>query len=377
MNCKKWISLVTAAVLLMGTVCGCTDGNKDDSSANTNISAVPGVNANQQFTDRDKDVSDNGAVLVELKDNATAPVNGVRVDGNTVTIQKKGTYRLCGTLTDGRLVVDTTKDAKVQLVLDGVSVTGSGFGVLYVKQADKVFVTLKEGSENTLTSTVASTDGVEENVDGTLFSKDDLTLNGSGVLTVNGPGHGVVVKASCAITGGTYRITAQGHAIQAKKDVRIDNGDFTLIAVKDGIHVENADNAEEGYLYVAGGNYTVTVDGDGFSAAHLVQISGGNGAMLCGGGSANGATHSEGFGGGWGGWGGYQEETTEDAVSAKGIKGGGGVLLEGGTWTLDTADDGVHSNGDLTVKGGTVTISTGDDCGAGRSDHRDEELRGH
>lgn len=361
MNCKKWLPWVAAAALLTASLCGCANGQKEETPPDTEISAVDGVDADQQFTDRDRDTTSEGAVSVALKDNATAPVNGVKVEGNTVTIQKEGSYRLSGTLTDGRVVVDAPETAKIQLVLDGVSVTCSGFGALYVRQADKVFLTLEQGSENTLVSTAASVDGVEENVDGTLFSKDDLTLNGSGKLTVNSPGHGLVIKASCVITGGTYDVTAQGHAIQAKKDVRISDGAFTLTAVKDGIHVENPDNTEEGYLYVAGGTYTVTADGDGFSAATLVQVSDGTGTLICGGGAANGETHFESFGGGFGGWGDPQQETAEDDVSAKGIKGGSGLLLEGGVWTLDTADDALHSNGDLTVKGGTLTLSTGDD----------------
>jgi len=110
--------------------------------------------------------------------------------------------------------------------------------------------------------------------------------------------------------------------------------------------------------------FTVTADGDGFSAATLVQVSGGSGKLTCGGGADNGETHSDGFDGGFGGWGGgwnNDTATDEETVSTKGFKGGTALLCTGGTWTLDTADDSLHSNGDVTVSGGTLTVATGDD----------------
>ena len=366
MSCKKWFSLFVAGVFLLSVLCGCksedAQGNKTPSVPS---SSVNGVDVDDQFTDRDKDASyTGGAGEIVLVDNATAAINGVSVSGNTITIQKDGVYRLRGALSDGRVVVDAPEQAKVQLILAGVSVAGSGFGVLYVRQVNKVFITLEEGTENALTSNGSSTDGVEENVDATLYSKKDVTINGKGNLTVTGSGHGLAVKADFVMTEGALNVTASGHAIQAKKSVRIADGNLNLTAEKDGIHVENADNTEEGYLYIAGGNYTVNAGGDGFSAATLVQVSGGNGSLVCGGGATNGKSHSGGFGGWGGGWNGGWGENTSDAeeeVSAKGIKSGSGLLFEGGNWSLDTADDGLHSNGDVTVSGGTLTIATGDD----------------
>lgn len=369
-SCKRYTALCLALLLLLGGLCGCGDDGDGQYKENAgqpaeSLDTVTGVDTDSQFTDRDTDTSvpaDAGTVV--LRDNATAAVAGVTVKGNTVTITKAGTYRLSGSLSNGRILVDAGKEDKIQLVLEGVSVTCAGQGALYVRQADKVFVTLAAGSYNAFTSTAVSTDGVEDNIDGAIYSKDDMTFNGGGTLTVSGTCHGIVCKAELAITDGIYAVAAQnGHALQAKKNVRIAGGTFALTAQKDGIHVENADDPDEGYLYVAGGDFTVTAAGDGFSAAALVQIDGGSGTLTCGGGAANGETHSDGFGGpgGFGGWGTGTAASDEDDTSSKGMKGGAGLLMAGGTWTLDTADDGLHSNSDLTVKGGTLTIATGDD----------------
>ncbi len=372
-NCKRWLALLTAVLLLAGLLCGCGEEKPDSPDYKENagqtpedISMVSGVDKTAQFTDRDNETSYGAdAVKVTLRDNGSTAGTGVSVKGNVITIQKAGTYVLSGSLSNGRVLIDAGETDKVQLVLDGVSITCAAYGALYVRQADKVFITLAEGSENTLTSTAASTEGVEDNIDGVFYAKDDVTFNGSGKLTVTGPNHGIVVKASLVVTGGTYTITAQGgHAVQAKKDIRISDGVFTLTAEKDGIHAENADDTADGYVYIAGGTYTVTADGDGFSAATLVQVSGGSGTLTCGGGAANGEIHTESFGGGKGGrdWMDYgNEDTATEDTSAKGMKGGTGLLLEAGTWTMDTADDGLHSNADLSVSGGTLTISTGDD----------------
>jgi hypothetical protein len=62
-------------------------------------------------------------------------------------------------------------------------------------------------------------------------------------------------------------------------------------------------------------------------------------------------------------------DTGEDSTSIKGIKASGSLLINSGSFTIDSADDAVHSNADLTVSGGSFTISTGDD-----GFHADEAL---
>lgn len=155
---------------------------------------------------------------------------GAAVDGSTITITEAGTYVISGSLSDGQIVVDAADDAKVQIVLAGASVTSSSSAAVYAKAADKVFLTLAEGTQNALSASGSFADtGDGNNVDGTVFSKADLTVNGSGSLSVtSSQGHGIVCKDDLAICGGSIDVTAAGHAIQGKDSVAVGVGTLTF-----------------------------------------------------------------------------------------------------------------------------------------------------
>lgn len=206
------IALLPAVLL---TFSACTQGTGSTaSSAGADDSVAVTVNEADYFSDRDRSGAwdESKAVSITLNGNSAAcDGSGVEIDGSVVTITAEGVYVLSGTLDDGCIVVNATKDEKVQLVLDGVTITSSGFAPIYVKQADKVFVTLADGSLNTLTNGGSFTAIDENDVDAVIFSKDDLTLNGTGSLTVNSPaGHGVVGKDEVTITGGSLVATGSG-----------------------------------------------------------------------------------------------------------------------------------------------------------------------
>jgi len=290
----------------------------------------------------------------------------VEIRGSRVTVTDEGTYILRGQLTDGQILVDADKEDKIQLVLDGAAVTCKNGAALHIKTADKVFVTLAELSENSLTSQQLP-EG--DSVDAALFSKEDITFNGTGLLTVTArEGHGIVSKDSLRITNGSYRVTAANHGIQGKDDICVTQANLEITAGKDGLHSENKDDETLGYVYVKDGTIQITAEGDGISAQSTLQLDGGSLQILTGGGSVNGqkksSDHWGGFGGGRPGMRpGTPAETTqsEDSTSLKGLKAGGLLVINGGDYTLDTADDAVHCNGDLTVTGGSFTIKTGDD----------------
>jgi hypothetical protein len=69
-------------------------------------------------------------------------------------------------------------------VLDGVSITNTNSPCIYVKSADEIFVTTTD-SENTLEVADEFVDDGETNTNGVIFSKEDITLNGVGTLTIN------------------------------------------------------------------------------------------------------------------------------------------------------------------------------------------------
>ena len=397
---KKLLALFCATALSMTAVAGCTGtksstGNVVSSETETNAeetsaqSEAGSFSSADMFTERDlaRTYEESGAVYVTLSgDGITGEMDGVAINGQTVTITAEGTYIFSGTLSEGQIVVDAD-NAKVQIVFDNVDITCASSAAVYVKSAEKVFVTLAEGSQNTLRNTDEYVAIDDNNIDAVIFAKSDLTLNGTGSLTiVSAEGHGIVSKDDLKITGGTYDITAAGHALSGKDSVRIADGTFILTAEKDGIHAENADDEEKGYIYIADGDFTITSDGDGMDASNIVQIEDGTFDITAGSGAANSLkTHESDMPGGPGGGmpqngrkpdgedmpemgekpGGEnmpQDTTTDESgTSTKGIKAGGGMYLNGGTYQIDSADDSIHSNANITIADGTYTLATGDD----------------
>lgn len=364
----KRIAIWLCAGALCLALCAC--GKQETASPTVPVTgSSAAVDTDNLFSDRDADpgYTTAGAVAVTLNGSTvTADSPLVAVSGTTVTLTGEGTFILSGTL-EGSVVVDAPKTAKLQLVLDNAHIRSDTGCALYVKQADKVFVTLATGSENTLTGEGEYVQTDDNNVDAALFSKEDLTLNGDGALTVTAAfGHGIVSKDDLTITGGSLAVTAPSHGLAGKDCVKIGGGTLTVTAGKDGIHSENSDDASLGYVYVGGGTVTVTAENDGISAQSALQIDGGTLSLTTGGGSANASwSQGGGFGGGWGTWG----SGNDTAASAKGLKAGETLIINGGTFALDTSDDAIHCNGSVTVNGGTLTLTSGDD-----GIHADDDL---
>ncbi len=298
----------------------------------------------------------SGAVSITLTgDGAGADSDAVTVSGQTVTITAAGTYILTGTLDDGSVIVDAGKEDKVQLVLDGVTIHSGTFAAIYVRQADKVFVTLAEDSVNTLSNGGTFTQIDDKNVDAVIFSRDDLTLNGSGTLNISSPGgHGVVGKDEVTVTGGTYRIAADGHAISGKDSIAISGGSFALAAYKDGLHAENDDDDTLGNICITGGDFVIQVYDDAIHATCILQIDGGTFDI----------TAAEGLEGTYIqiNDGDIRIEAGDDGVNAarKSDAMVPTVEFNGGTTTIvmgagDT--DGVDSNGNIVVNGGVIDVT--------------------
>ncbi|WP_455721700.1 carbohydrate-binding domain-containing protein [Agathobacter sp.] len=317
----KLYGVIGAAVIMAMSVTACSAAaNAASNTQSTQTATATTVSADgiysydDMFTNRDLDVGyeESEAVHINLADDSTTltmgddeeetSVSGVTVDGNVITITEEGTYILSGTLTEGQVIVDAD-DAKVQLVLDNADITCASSAAIYVKSADKTFITLAEGSENILMNTAEYEAIDDNNIDAVIFSKDDLTLNGNGTLTINsGYGHGIVSKDDLKLTSGIYNITAASHALSGKDSVRIAGGTFNLVSGKDGIHSENADDEEKGFVYIAGGDFSIESTGDGIDASYVVQIDDGTFDITAGGGAENSTkTHNDMMGGGTGG----------------------------------------------------------------------------
>ena len=347
------------------------------------------IDITDMFTKRDLagTYDESEAVKITLS-GKTAACNSsnVQIEDGVVTIKAAGVYVLSGTFTDGNIVVDAGDDDKVQLVLDGVSITAADYAAIYAKNADKVFVTLAEGAGNSLTVSGDYVQTDDNNVDAVIFAKCDLTLNGTGSLTVkDNTGHGIVSKDDLVVTGGTYTIYSQDHCLNGKDSVRIADGTFNLSCDEDGIHAGN-DDQQDGYVYIEGGDINISVGDDALHAEGLLIITGGDidvskscegvegykilvtggdidvissddGFNAAGGSSGSGDNH-DGFGGGPG-MGGVDMDADSDAY----------ILITGGTININANGDGMDSNGCIGITGGSVYVLGPSDNGNGAMDY--------
>ena len=303
------------------------------------------IDTSSLFTDRD---------LEQTADTANATEITVK-SGEDITISEEGVYVISGTATDCTITVDADSAAKVQLVLDGVNITNADAPAIYVLSADKVFVTTASGSSNELTTTGEfAAIGDVTNIDGVIFAKDDLVLNGQGTLTINSSASGVVGKDDVKITGGTYNITATEHGIQGKDSVAIADGTFNITAGTDAIHAKNDEDLTLGYAYIAGGTFNLNGASDGIEGYAVVQIDGGvitidsqegiEGTYI----QINGGT--------------IDVTATDDGINASDKSSEYDIVLEinGGDVSVNMASgdtDALDSNGSLFITGGTVNIT--------------------
>ena len=373
---KKHLAILTVAILVMLAGCGSGEEAPDQTTkASSLLDAVSAdeIDTSVSKTDQDASYDESSATKISLSGNsASISGDGASEKDGTITIQQEGTYVVTGTLNDGQIIVQAADTHKVHIVLKGASIYCADHAALFIKQADKVFLTLADGSENTLGSGSSyHLSDEDSNVDGVIFSRADLTLNGSGKLTVNAKyKHAIVSKDDLIVTGGAYAITAgNGGGLYGKDCVKITNGTFTIQSGTDGIQASNVEQADRGYVYISGGALNITAGTDGIQADTVLRIDGGTFQITSGGGSANASTDQKGNENpGWGMWGpGSKEKTakTEDPTdtsdSAKGLKAGVSLSVRGGTFTIDSSDDSVHCNGTVTITGGTFALSSGDD----------------
>ncbi|MBQ4002171.1 MAG: carbohydrate-binding domain-containing protein, partial [Lachnospiraceae bacterium] len=231
-------------------------GGQQGSASPEDLEAVASFTKDDEFSSRDLKQEADLSEAIQLT------VTG----GQDLTIDAAGIYVLSGKASEVTIYVEAGDDDKVQLVLDGLLITNEDRPCIYVKSADKVFVTTASGSENTLTVTgdFATDDGKKMNA--VIFSKDDLCLNGLGKLTISSSDNGIVSKDDLKVTGGTLVVDSENTALKANDSIRIADGDITIRAKNDGLHAEYDEDDTVGYIYIAGGNLDITADDDGIHA---------------------------------------------------------------------------------------------------------------
>lgn len=321
------------------------------------FAAGASAESSELFSARDLSASyDEEVFSITLRGNtASSDSDRVAVSGSTVTVNGPGTYLVSGTLDNGGIVVNADKQDKVQLVLNGVSISSDTGAAIYVAQADKVFVTLAEGTSSTLTNGGRFAQDADGKIDAVICALDDLTLNGSGSLTINSPaGHGISGKDDVTVTGGSYAITAADSAITANDTLAFADGSFQITTNKDGLHSENSDDDTLGAIYITGGSFVIRAGDDAVHAESLLQIDGGSLDIT----AAEGleATYiriNDGQ---------INISATDDGVNAahKSSAYIPTVEINGGTLTVTMGQgdtDGIDSNGNLIITGGTVNVT--------------------
>ena len=326
---KRKLAAALAALLIMGTAAGCGMSGSDsfgkENSGDTGISADSCGQTDfsqtdaDMFTDRDyeTDYDESSSVYIELNGStAEADSDSVQISGSTITITEEATYIISGTLDDGMIIVDAPDTAKLQLVFDGAAINSETSAPLYIPEADKVFVTLAEGTENTLSNGGTYTAIDDSNIDSAIFSRQDLTLNGSGNAASEssdswGQWGGGAPGGRGGAGGDGMRGTDPGSAGEGESEETPDQS-----------------TPDQG------------ASGSGESAEALAFT------------ESLTASDSD-----------ASADTEDDSsTSMKGIKSDGDMMISGGSFTIDSADDSVHTNSSVTVSGGTFEIASGDDA---------------
>lgn len=275
-----------------------------------------------------------------------------------VKITAEGTYVVSGE--HESITVSAPDTAKVRIILKNATVSNTSGPAIYIEKADKVFITAYKNTTNTLSDGTSYTgDFKDTNIDGAIFSKTDLTLNGEGTLNITGNCKcGAVSKDDLIICGLNLTVKSTGCALEGKDCVKIKDAAITVSSGGDGIRSTNTEKTNKGFVYIETGNIDITSGNDGIQAATVLKAANGNVKITAGGGAADtkqnsGDRNMPGFGG--------KTQTTDDEESTKGLKAGSLIVIDEGGFEVSSKDDSFHSNGDIEINGGSFAAATGAD----------------
>lgn len=414
----KYLKKITSAILSVALLAGCSSNQKVDDASTVNAKSDNIINTientvnttssevivNTEFTARDLEVGyeDSTATHISLNGNSMdVKGEGATINGSNLIIESEGVYVFAGDLTDGQIIVDADDSDKIQIVLNEASITCLDSAPIYIKNADKVFITLNEGTENNLTDGSEYVQTDENTVDGVIFSKADITFNGGGTLNIIGNyENGIVSKDDLVITGGIYNIIAVKDALNGKDCVKIKDGTLTLsVEEGNGIQSKNGDDTTKGYVYIAGGEINVLNCQEGIEGTAIVIADG----------TINITAEDDGMNASSGDSSTTEQEptmnnqkpmnnqepinnqepmniqnpmTNQESAGNMGGRfdgpGGGGefgnntncyILISGGTINIDASGDGIDSNGSIYISGGTILVSGPSNSGNGGLDY--------
>lgn len=271
-------------------------------------------------TDNDEDESwKDNKVSVDMS-TLSVSGDGASVSDNALTISKGGVYTLSGKNSDASIVIST--DDKVKLKLNGVNITSSGAPVIYVENADKVYIDTEDGTDNSLVSTAADTAAIR--------SKDNLKIKGGGTLNITSADNGIKCSDNLKIEGGNINIDAKSDGINVNDTFEMTDGNLKITAVGDGIDSSSIAN-------ISGGTIDITTNGTPTETSQTEQSSD----------EQNRPKTPLG-----------ESSSVEFETSSKGIKADWMIKLSGGKINVNSADHAIHCTSDIETDGANLTLAS-------------------
>ena len=382
---KKFRIQILAILMASSMILSACSSSDNTSNANDTTSEIgmslKTVSLGDSFSQTEDTSSDESQTtnIIDITLNNDAILcdsSNVSIDGSTLTITSGGSYSISGTLKDGQIVVDCSDSDKVNIILNGVDVSCSSTSPIYINNADKTIITLADSSDNTITDSrnAKTDDDTDKDISGSaIYSKDDLTINGNGNLTVTGNyNNGIVCKNDLKLSGGNITVKALNNGIKGSDSVTIKNDVAIDISCDgDGIKTDydTTSNKDKGYIDIESGNITIKSIGDCLKADTYITIDNGTFDLTSNGGYTNGTSHNNDMGGMTppSDFNPNQDnqnssDTSSDSettLKSKNISADGDITINSGTFNLNASNDCIHSNSNIIINDGTFTINAG------------------
>ena len=375
----------------------------DESAFATNIVAA-GTAATTTYNFGDADTSDDNIagttfdriisiVFGGSQATVTGDENGiVTVSGNHVTVNNTTkeaiVYDLSGTATDGFFKLYSSKKQAIRL--SGLGLTNPSGAAINNQSKKRTFV-IVEGSNALADGTKYTATPDDEDEKAAFFSEGQLIFCGKGSLVVKASGKAGITSDDYVrfMASPTVKVTSSaGHAIRGKDAIIMTSGDVTAAtsaAMKKGF-------TSDSLVRFEGGKTTISVTGSaayddedaeytgtaGIKADKLFEMldgtlvisnTGTGGKGISGdadgyfaGGSVTVVTTGANYGQSNNGRPG-SSSSSDDSVSAKGIKFDGNLTISGGTISISCkSHEGLEAKGTLDITGGVIFIQSGDDA---------------